>query len=303
MMTKESYLLERYGQAVQFLPPRLRASAMGVPRALQMNAREFRLRVGEPLMLLDEAREIPVKTETNLRHEELATLVDIATGGSVHSAAESIRAGFLTVAGGHRVGLCGTGVQRGGEISFIRNISSAVIRIAKEFPGVSDGVYDELMQNGAFENTLIIAPPGCGKTTMLRDLIRNLSDRTPSYRVAVADERSEIAAKFLGVPQFSVGHHTDVMEGLPKSQAMMLMLRAMSPDILAVDEITVEEDIRAMECAANCGVALLATAHGNDVECLFARPLYRRLAELSIFRFAVVLGIANGTYTWKVLEL
>lgn len=159
------------------------------------------------------------------------------------------------------------------------------------------------MQNGAFENTIIISPPGCGKTTMLRDLIRKLSDGTPHYRISVADERGEIAAKYHGISQFNIGQHVDVMEGVPKSLAMMLMLRAMSPQILAVDEITVEDDIHAMECACNCGVNLLATAHGFDLECLFARPLYRKLQELQIFRFAVILGLNEGKYTWKVIEL
>ncbi|MEG2377950.1 MAG: stage III sporulation protein AB, partial [Clostridia bacterium] len=117
------------------------------------------------------------------------------------------------------------------------------------------------------------------------------------------DERSEIAAKFRGVSQFTIGQHVDVMEGMPKSTAMMLMLRSMSPEILAVDEITANEDIAAMECACNCGVNLLATAHGYDLDCLATRPLYSKLRELNIFRYAVVLGIKNGEYTWQVIEL
>lgn len=302
-MPSDTYLLSRYGQAVQFLPPRFRASAMAQNKEIQKTACEFRLRVGEQMTVLCTESELDIPCETCVRHEDLETVMDIATGGSVHSSAESIKAGFLTVSGGHRIGICGTGVHHAGEVSFIKNISSVAIRISKEFIGVANGIYSEIMRNGAFENTLIISPPGCGKTTMLRDLIRNLSDGERAYRVSVADERSEIAAKYRGISQFNLGHHTDVMEGLPKADAMMLMLRSMSPEILAVDEITVKEDIYALESAANCGVSLLATAHGFDAECLFARPLYKKLAELDMFRFAVILGIENGKYVWEVEEL
>ncbi len=302
-MSNDAYLLKQYGQAVQFLPPRFRSYAMSMEDETKKCAREFRLRVGEPLTVLTAQKEITVHSETKIRHEELTTVVDIATGSSVHSSAEQIKAGFLTVNGGHRIGMSGTGVYKNGEVSFIKNISSVAIRIAKAFEGVSNDVYHTLIKNGGFDNTIIISPPGCGKTTMLRDLIRNLSDGEYGYRVSVVDERSELAGKHRGVLQFNLGHHTDVMEGIPKATATMLMLRAMSPQILAVDEITAKEDIYAMESAANCGVALLATAHGADVDSLFSRTLYRHLQELNIFRYAVVLRIENGEYISKVVEL
>ncbi|MEG2378343.1 MAG: stage III sporulation protein AB, partial [Clostridia bacterium] len=132
-MTDKNYLMNRFGQAVQYLPPRLRSAAMQLNDDVKIASREFRLRAGEPLSVTTATREVVIPSETNVRHEELGTVVDIATGGSVHSAAESIKNGFITVAGGHRIGLCGTGVIRGGEVSFIKNISSVAIRIAKEF--------------------------------------------------------------------------------------------------------------------------------------------------------------------------
>lgn len=302
-MMNEAYLLKQYGQAVQFLPPRLRSYAMSMSNEVKTSAREFRLRAGEIMTVLTASDEEPVPCDTKVRHEELATVIDIATGGSVHSNTEQIKSAYLTVSGGHRIGLCGTGVFKNGEVSFIRNISSVAIRIAKEFIGVSNSVYDTLVCNGGFQNTIIISPPGCGKTTMLRDLIRNLSDGKYGYRVSVADERNELAGKHRGVLQFDLGRHTDVMEGIPKSLATMLMMRAMSPQILAVDEITASEDVIAMESAANCGVSLLATAHGSGKDSLFARPIYRHLQELNIFKYAVVLKIENGEYKAQVEEL
>ena len=302
-MVSDTYLINQYGQAVQLLPPRLRAYAMSVDEKIKLTAREFRLRSGEIPTLLTGMREIPFPCDTKVRHEELATVLDIATGGSVHSSAEQIKAGYLTVTGGHRIGLCGTGVYKNGEISFIKNISSVAIRIAKEFIGVSNGIYEELIKDGGFRNTIIISPPGCGKTTMLRDLIRNLSDGNYRYRISVADERNELAGKYRGHLQFDLGRHTDVMEGMPKSVATMLLLRAMTPDILAVDEITERSDITAIEEAANCGVSLLATAHGNGVESLFKRTLYSRLRQLDIFQYAVVLEMCDGTYKARIEEL
>ena len=173
--------------------------------------------------------EMEIASESPVRHEELNAVLELATGGSVHSAADSIKNGFITVSGGHRIGLCGTGVLKNKELTFIKDISSVSVRIAKEFPGIAEKLAPELVCGGVFQNTLIVSPPGYGKTT---DLIRILSE---DFRIAVADERGEIAAKYRGGPQFDVGRQTDVMEGVNKAGAMMLMLRSMSPQILAVD--------------------------------------------------------------------
>lgn len=299
-MLQMNYLQKRFGQAVQYLPPRFRGKVMQIEDTVKAEAEEFRLRAGQSLTISTPRREVDVPTESPVRHEELNTVLDIATGGSIHSAAESMKNGFVTVSGGHRIGICGTAVVKMGEVSFIKEISSVAIRIAKEFPGVADPVLPEILAGGAFRNTLIVSPPGCGKTTMLRDLIRLLGK---DHRVSIADERGEIAAKYRGVPQFDVGRHTDVMEGVSKASAMMLMLRSMSPQILAADEITAEEDIRAIACACNCGVGLIATAHGEDISSLQGRPLYRKLMELGIFEVAVVLEKKNGVHTYQIHAL
>jgi len=240
---------------------------------------------------------LEIASESPVRHEELSAVLELATGGSVHSSAESIKNGFITVSGGHRIGLCGTAVVQNKEISFIKDISSVSVRIAKEFTGIAEKLATELNMDGKFGNTLIISPPGYGKTTMLRDLIRVLSR---DYRVAVADERGEIAAKNRGIPQFDVGKSTDVLDGTEKSDGAILMLRSMSPDIIAVDEITAEHDINAMKMISNCGVGIIATAHGESKESIMARPLYKELFGLGIFRVIIILNRCSGVFSHRI---
>ena len=186
------------------------------------------------------------------------------------------------------MGLCGTAVLENGQMRNLRSLSSVSIRIARQHPGAALPLLSGLMEGGRLCSTLIAAPPGMGKTTLLRDLVRCISDGdgTPPLRVGLADERGEVAALYGGVPQLRVGRRTDVIEGCPKAQGAMLLLRAMNPQVLAMDEITAPEDVAALLTAAGCGAVLLATAHGEGDE-LTRRPLYRTMLEERIFQRVV----------------
>ena len=168
-----------------------------------------------------------------------------------------------------------------------RHLSSLYIRIAHVVPGCGEEVLTRLRAGGSFPNTLILAPPGGGKTTLLRDLVRLLSNG--GTRVGLADERGEVAALWEGVPQFDVGEHTDVLEGCPKAVGLMLLLRGMNPQLLACDEVTDPADCAALERCSNSGVGLLATLHARKVEDLAQKPLYRTLLARGLFQRAVVI--------------
>ena len=275
-------------QAVQALPLRLRQEALSLPEGDRARAEELRLRAGWPMTAVLPEGERPLGGSP-VEGRELEQLVEIASRASLHTVLDQVRRGYLTFEGGHRIGLCGTAALREGAIHALRAISSANLRIARQVKGAAAPVLDGLCPGGRLADTLILAPPGLGKTTLLRDLIRSVSEGegcTP-LRVSLADERGEVAAMYNGRPQLEVGRRTDVAEGCPKAQGLMLLLRAMNPQVLAVDEITAPEDVGALITAAGCGVTLLATAHGEGRAGLERRPLYRPLLDEGLFRFLV----------------
>ncbi|MFI3250772.1 MAG: stage III sporulation protein AB [Eubacteriales bacterium] len=278
---------------ISLLPMDLRGIAEeGMTRFI---VEEIRLRLGQPISFVTECDEV-VSESREIASEDLQIVLGMASEHSVHSVQEQICRGFLTVEGGHRVGLCGTVVLEHGEMVGLRTLSSVSIRVARQVVGVAREIVPQLYGEHGLENTLILSPPGFGKTTLLRDLVRAISDGegVPPLRVGVADERGEITALRNGRPQFDVGRLTDVVEGCSKEVGMMLLLRSMNPQVLAVDEITQAEDIDGMEGSIGCGVKLLATAHGASKRDLFSRPLYRRLYEGKLFSKLVTLERRDG---------
>ena len=295
---------DSFVQAVQVLPLRLRGEALSLPEGDRARTEELRLRTGWPMTALIAGAERPLGGPP-VEGEELDQLVEIASRASRHAVLDQIRRGYLTIEGGHRIGLCGTAVMREGEIHALRALSSADLRIARQVEGACAPVLDGLCPGGRLADTLILAPPGLGKTTLLRDLIRAVSEGEGCLplRVALADERGEVAAMYGGRPQLAVGRRTDVVEGCPKAQGLMLLLRGMGPQVLAVDEITAPEDVRALTAAAGCGVTLLATAHGEGRADLERRPLYRSLLEEGLFRYLVRIRRTGEGRTYDVEEL
>ena len=278
----------RYQDAAACLPVWLRRLALALPEAEQARAEEFRLRAGSPLTVLLPEGEMPL--EAVVEPEELETLCDLATSFSRYAAAETLREGYLPVRGGFRIGLCGTAVMKEGSNTNLKNFSAAAIRIAREKRGIADALAPRLFREGEFASTLILSPPGGGKTTLLRDLVRRLSEGVEGCgprRVSLIDERGEVAVMYRGEPQMDVGPHTDVLDACPKALGIPMVLRAMNPQVIAVDEITVWEDIRAMSMAAGCGVRLLATIHAGSLEELREKPLYAQLLQDRVFRLAV----------------
>ena len=300
-MSERKEMLGKYGQAVGYLPPSLRGFARGLTEEEKIYAEEFRLRIGRRLSICINGREQVVTESALVKTEDLTAVLELATKSSVHTVQHSIGEGYVTVWGGHRIGICGTMVKNHDGVSTIRDLSSISIRIAKSVLGAAGGIPENIMKDGIVRNTIIISPPGYGKTTMLRDLIRRISDT--GYRVAIVDERGEIAAKRGGVSQFDVGRCTDILDGVNKAIGAMFLLRAMNPHIIALDEITDEHDADAIGKIANCGVGILATAHGSSVEDFFTRPAYRRLEKLCVFERAVILRRKGKEFSYEIAQL
>ena len=294
----------RYEAAAAILPNRLRKLALALPEEQKAAAEEFRLRAGRPMTVLLPEGELPLEAEVD--PAELETLCDLATEFSRYAAAETLREGFVPVRGGFRLGLCGTAVMKGGMNPNLKNLSSAAIRIARERKGVGTDLAPRLFRDGVFRSTLILSPPGGGKTTLLRDLVRCVSEGvggTPALRVSLVDERGEVAVMYRGQPQMDVGSRTDVLDACPKALGIPIVLRAMNPQVIAVDEITARADLRAVVMAAGCGVGLLATIHAADTAELLQRPLYRDLLAEGVFQHAVCIAMSEGKRTYRMEEL
>lgn len=294
-----------FEQAAGVLPLGLRQLVLSMPMAEQLIVEEFRLRSGRTLSITMPDGEKVLSNSLVLSQEDLRTTLEIATQASIHTALEQVRHGFVTIKGGHRIGLCGTAVVKDERIYNLREISSLNIRIARQIAGIGEKIVRLLRTEAYMPSILILAPPGAGKTTLLRDMIRSLSIGVGGsvLRVGVADERGELGAVYQGVPQFDLGPHTDIMDGCSKADGLMMLLRGMNPQVMAVDEITAPEDVEALECAAGCGTTLLATAHGRGIEDLNRRPLYVRLMEKCIFQKVLVIHSINGQRRYHVEDL
>ena len=259
------------------------------------HVQEIRLRCGQPVLLKEEGRIRLL--EERVSAAELRETVSILSAYSLYAFEEELRQGYLTIEGGHRVGFCGKAVMENGEIRTLKQINALNIRIAREQKGWGEMILPDLMEGERFYHTLIVSPPGCGKTTHLRDIVRCLSERM--LMVGVVDERGEIAPLRDGVPQMDVGRCTDILEGCPKAKGMVLLLRSMSPDVIAVDELGRREDVDAVYEVLHCGVKLIATAHGYDFDDIQNR--LQPFLQKNIFERYLFLSNRNGTGTLEMI--
>ncbi len=268
---------------------------------------EIRLRVREPLLIIYDNREFFVGENGRLNTcmndiytvtpEDIRNTLDFISRYSLYAYEDEIRQGFITIQGGHRVGIAGKVVMENNGIKTIRHISFLNIRLSHQIRDCGRELLHLIGDEQGVRHTLIISPPRCGKTTLLRDLIRLLSDGTEEragVTVGVVDERSEIGACYQGVPQNDLGRRTDILDCCPKAYGMLMLIRSMSPVVVAVDEIGSREDIEAIEYVINAGCTILATVHGNSIEDIRNKPVLRRLVEERIFERYVVLNNKGG---------
>lgn len=222
---------------------------------------EIRMRAGQPVII--KFNKCEFVTDYLVKQKDLRDTLELAANHSVYAFAEEIKGGYITVEGGHRIGICGKVVYEDDTITTIKYISSLNIRVAHQILGCADMVINDICC-GSVNSTLVISPPGLGKTTLIRDMIRQISNK--GYTVGVVDERSEIASSYQGMAQNDIGIRTDILDACPKAKGMLMMLRSMSPDVLVVDEIGGVEDVEALGHVINCGCSVIASVHGESVE-------------------------------------
>lgn len=268
--------VQDFNDIVSNFSPKIKNSLMELPNEIKKEVQEICLRVNSSIVIVTSTKSFFLGSEGNLSPEDSKSFVvsqndiletfKILCNFSIYSFQNQIKNNFITLKGGHRVGICGTAIIDGEKIINISDISSMNFRISKEIIGCSDKIFEKLGLN--LGGTLIVGPPASGKTTILRDIARKLSNTYENgklIKVSIIDERREIAAVYQGVPQKDVGF-SDILNGFPKAEGIMRALRTLSPRIIICDEIGNNEDADAIRKSLNCGVGIIASIHAESAE-------------------------------------
>lgn len=300
-MLESTSLLE--SEIACYLPERIRALLAGLEPELLERVVELRLRVNQPLLLVLPERDFMVTEDGALssgasgayrcRPEDVARTARAIGKNSFYALEDELRLGYITIEGGHRIGLAGQAILENGRLKAVKNIGSLNIRVARQVKRCADEVMPFIYgADGRVQNTLVIAPPRCGKTTLLRDIARNLSCGFGAFggvQVGVVDERSEIAACKSGVATADLGWRADVLDGCPKADGILMLIRTMAPAVIVTDELGRQEDADALCEALNAGVRVIASAHGASVKEAMARPGIGALLAARYFGRYIVL--------------
>lgn len=284
---------------LNFLPKNISDQISKIPPNQKEQLEEIRIRINRPIELT--LKGAPRFISYIIQPEDAFHLMNKISQFSIYTLEEELKRGYITVSGGHRIGLAGKVILEDGKVKAIRDISSFNIRIAREKVGIAEPIIPFIFQ-GSWLHTMLIGPPQTGKTTLLRDIARIISSghsgkNLLASKVGIVDERSEIAGCVNGVPQLTFGYRLDVLDACPKAEGMMMMIRSMSPDVLIVDEIGRKEDAEAIQEAVNAGIKLIMTTHGSSLEEISMRPTLRDILNQHIFERFVILNRASGPGT------
>ncbi len=294
---------------IKFLPTRIGNAVEGINNQVKKQLEEVRIRAERPLMVhwhgldscIDPEGGMCVGSNALIPDEgECRNFMENICRHSVYAVEEQLKYGYITLEGGFRIGLGGKAVMEGGEVRTIRECMSFNIRIAREIKGCANKLIGNIKRNdGSIFSTILISPPQKGKTTLIRDAARQISNGIgiKPHKVCVIDERSEIGSCTNGIPQMDLGIRTDILDSFPKDRGIMQALRSLSPEVIITDEIGGRADADAVEEAANCGVCIIATMHGCTPEDIRNRPALRALLDTSVFDRFVLLGDSLGKGT------